>query len=507
MNGVVSNADEVERVNESEMLLHPRTKKPTPVLWMVVVLVFIIVYYFSTTNSNSKTSNVNPKLLVNGADVDRQFQQEIPEQNKQIVDVGEIGRNRFERPVAGVPNVQNLNPQPVQNAPQDLSGVQPDGKMNVVGNLQKPAVRPVGGFANPAPLHREPVDFRPGIREGILNVGHGLNLRKDDVNPDYIDAVLNNENPDHDAVIPKFNPNKHVENKKFEDYANVQRPDPKSLPVDIILSPTVTSCEKPVVVVLITTVVKDARLRTGIRRTWGKKANVDQPDRIEGDWKVFFVMGRPQNASSNGAIVKEAELNNDIIQGDFPDMAEEETRKVLVGLTWIVEQMSYVYHCQPLHVLRAEADLYINMPAIFKWLKSQPRSNLYVGHVVHGNFPNRDVESPYYVSKKDYPHYNLPDYADSPVYLISYDNVKRFIGEISSVTPIAMDGVYIGLLAEHVGAKPTNNEHFILMKRPSNVCLYHHMFFIFRVNEPELIHIYNVVERHHNKRECSRTDF
>ncbi|XP_071948414.1 beta-1,3-galactosyltransferase 1-like [Antedon mediterranea] len=541
MNGIVSNAEEVNLINrKSEMLLHPRTRKPNAVFWIILVLVLLFVYYFSVTNTKSETEtlNVNPKLLVNGHDVNRQ--PALQEQNAPVmIDVGganvpqqqilqhgqpveavryPVGVNQppvnqqplNQQPVNQQPlNQQPLNQQPVNQQPlnqqplnQQPLNQQPVNQQPLQQAAQyvvekKPAKR--GGFANPLPLHQEPELLRPEIAGKFLDLGHGLQVRKD-ANPDYIDAVLNNQNADNVPVIPRFNPNKHVQNKRFEDFADVKRPDPKSFPVGLYLRPT--SCEAADLVVLVTTTVKEAHLRSMIRRTWGKKANVDKPETIVGNWKIYFLMGRPRNSTDNEAIVKESQLNNDIIQGDFIDMLEETTRKVLMGMQWVVDS-----NCQPPHILRAETDMYINIPSLLYWLTTQTRGSLYIGHVVRRNVPNRDVESPYYIPETDYPRSTLPDYANAPVYLISYNYVTQFLKAIPSVTPVAMDGVYIGLLAESQGIKPIHSEHFVLMKRPSNVCVYKHMFFIFKISEGELIHIYHVVERHLKDRECGRTDF
>ncbi|XP_071507822.1 uncharacterized protein [Diadema antillarum] len=320
--------------------------------------------------------------------------------------------------------------------------------------------------------------------------------RKAEVDPDYRAVAEHNKNPKNQPKLPKFKPNKHINLQQQAQAVAKPHPQPKQFPVSVTHHPNVRLCpRKPFILVVVLSNVKDHVVRNTIRKTWGSPGNfhVSHVPAPSMDWWVVFAVG--SDASKNEAILAESAKYADILQGDFVDMDAEETRKLMMAMKWITELHEASPSCHPAYLLKTNANVFINGPILSNWITNtlKKTSNVYAGKVLRQDFPIRDMTDPHYVPYGDFPDDVFPDMIRGPTVILSFDVVLRMVPLFGTVAPIAMDDSYIGVLASRLGVAPRNDERFVHMKRPSNVCHYMNMMIVFGINASEHRHVYNVI--------------
>lgn len=296
------------------------------------------------------------------------------------------------------------------------------------------------------------------------------------------------------------------------DRQNIPRPKPKEFPVDVMFRPALDAVKCPVnhdtyILIAVVSLPAEVTLRNSIRRSWGNPANFDNL-RISGlTWRTVFVIGNG-NADEDAKIAKENERYSDVLQGKFDDTGVEETRKCMMVFDWVTKDLSKHAGCRPGFVLKTQAKVYIHMPYVLDWIAHTVRDlqNVYRGKILRGDRPIRTSEDPLFVSPDDFAGDTFPDLIRGPVYLFSTDVVERMAERFDTITPIAMEDSYLGLLASDIGVKPVDDDKFLLMQRPRNVCHYKRMMFVYDVAPSEQIHVFNVVERNHMAEECKERE-
>ncbi|XP_022099177.1 UDP-GalNAc:beta-1,3-N-acetylgalactosaminyltransferase 1-like [Acanthaster planci] len=294
-------------------------------------------------------------------------------------------------------------------------------------------------------------------------------------------------------------------NRKKPELPRDPPPKPKEFPVNVIRKPNLLCPDKPYVLFLVVCLPNEVLARTAVRRTWGAPNGIAEAKSLALSWRAVFVMGR--TAAKDDQIERESNNYGDILQGEFDDLSSEVTRKVMLGFQWSDKDIPD--SCRPLYVFKTNIRVYINLPLIVPWIQDKLKmaSNLYVGKMLREDRPIRDTQDPLYVPNQDYPGNVFPNLARGPLYMLSMDVVQRMVPHFGSVTPIAMEDAYVGVLANYVGAPITNDDHFVLLKKPKNFCHYRHMMFVFDIEPTELVHVYKVVEEKHRYSECTDRGF
>ena len=168
------------------------------------------------------------------------------------------------------------------------------------------------------------------------------------------------------------------------------------------------------------------------------------------------------------------------MQGALKESPFEGTRKVALALKWLSEHSS---SCMPQFVLKTNDNIFHNMQPITDWLDARfpEAQGLYAGKLLRRDHPVRKPADPYYVPESDYRLEVFPDLIQGPEYLLSMDAVVRLDKARGSVTPIAIEDAFVGLLAQSAGLMPRHNDHFQMMKRPRSICHMLSLFFVFNV--------------------------
>ncbi len=113
--------------------------------------------------------------------------------------------------------------------------------------------------------------------------------------------------------------------------------------------------------------------RNAIRETW---ANVKQQDLFTHDRiRIVFLLGNSRDEQNDQLVKNETKTFGDIVHGSFKEAYRNATYKTLLGFKWAY------FNCQQAkYIFKTDDDVFINLFALVKWLKSQPRIKLYAGY-------------------------------------------------------------------------------------------------------------------------------
>ena len=92
--------------------------------------------------------------------------------------------------------------------------------------------------------------------------------------------------------------------------------------------------------------------RKSFRETW---ANIDKKYTIY-NTRLVFLLGKPQNDSTQKTIRKENECFGDIVQGNFMDSYHNLTHKAVLGLRWVTENCR-----QARFIVKVDDDVFVNV--------------------------------------------------------------------------------------------------------------------------------------------------
>ena len=172
-------------------------------------------------------------------------------------------------------------------------------------------------------------------------------------------------------------------------------------------------------------------------------------------------------------VKQEAELNKDIIFGDFNDTFYNLPFKVEAGFKWAYK------HCSCDFYLKSDDNVFINLPKVFSLLRKETKSKkLYLGnrHSIEGSHR----EGKYIVTKKEYAKKRYPPFISGGAILFSNDAVKDLIPYFKK-KPFKLDDVYIGMLAINAGITASHSDNFMVYER--NTCSYDNNAFIFHIGK------------------------
>ncbi|XP_069103823.1 beta-1,3-galactosyltransferase brn-like [Argopecten irradians] len=151
-------------------------------------------------------------------------------------------------------------------------------------------------------------------------------------------------------------------------------------------------------------------------------------------------------------ISKEYETYKDLIQEDFIDVYRNNTLKTIMGFNWATE------YCPEAKLL-----LFIDDDFLVHWTKmvsflsrfKDNSTNLFFGKRVSDATPERDKQSAWYVDSNVYPFKTYPAYIAGGVFVVSRDVSRKFKMAFPYVKYIGVDDVYLGIVSNILGIKPS----------------------------------------------------
>ncbi|XP_014324142.1 putative UDP-GlcNAc:betaGal beta-1,3-N-acetylglucosaminyltransferase LOC100288842 [Xiphophorus maculatus] len=258
------------------------------------------------------------------------------------------------------------------------------------------------------------------------------------------------------------------------------------------------ACRKPDLFLLALVFSSPANItqRNAVRRTWANQTQIQ-----ESPIKVLFFTASTESSTIQQDLIKESELHGDLIQNRVVDVsslygAKENT---LLALRWIIT------FCPRAHlVLLTEDSVFINLPAIGSYLRGLHRNSedLYLGRVIQKESPDRNPNSPRYLSRILHPGKYIPEYCEGTAYILSQDVVRKvYVASSTVLAPIPVD-IFVGFCAQKAGVTPTHSARFSGERHIHyNACCYRHLFSSAGMGSQELERVWQDLEQKGGK--CS----
>ncbi|RWS10510.1 beta-1:3-galactosyltransferase 2-like protein [Dinothrombium tinctorium] len=197
------------------------------------------------------------------------------------------------------------------------------------------------------------------------------------------------------------------------------------------------------VVVVMSAIYKFSQ-REAIRKTWGKVAKMR-------GIRVLFFLGETFDERTQANVVRENELNSDIIQVAFHDHYYNNTLKAIAILR------SLSRYCKKVKfVLKSDDDMLLNIQIASDFAKSNRYAKRTIFGLIYRNAAvNRSRFSKWFVPKSVYRANRYPSYATGAVYMFTGDAIEPLLNAcVNDLNPLYIDDVYItGIVAQKAGVR------------------------------------------------------
>ncbi|OWF48077.1 beta-1,3-galactosyltransferase 1-like [Mizuhopecten yessoensis] len=202
--------------------------------------------------------------------------------------------------------------------------------------------------------------------------------------------------------------------------------------------------------------------RSVIRNTWG--SIVSNNNRV----KLAFFLGNPNDTKIQQAIWVESERYHDIVQDNFVDSYRNLTLKSIFILKW-----SSTFCVDASYVLKADDDMFINVPYLINYLNTTNIHNAVIGQRIAASKPIRNKKSKWFTSESMYRDKYYPYYTSGTSYVISGDVVTKLYQSTFIEPFFWLEDVYItGLCRKRINASIIDNWDFSCLYRPPRGCSY-----------------------------------
>ncbi len=213
------------------------------------------------------------------------------------------------------------------------------------------------------------------------------------------------------------------------------------------ISPRVcSSTYNPSLIVIVLSTVKAVAQRTAIRETWGSVSRTSHwPNRqVFSSVKVIFLFGLSRNSTLDNRLQYEAKEFGDILQiGLTEAYGLNVTRKLLSGFKWVHEQCPNTRH-----ILKADDDVFVDMPLVMERLQSPEWSPYMCGHVVLLAFTIRSGK--YHLTYTEYPYLLIPRYILGYFYVMPMDAAYKLVQASEYIPYLRMEDVYVTAILSRV---------------------------------------------------------
>ncbi|KAH9515218.1 Lactosylceramide 1,3-N-acetyl-beta-D-glucosaminyltransferase [Bulinus truncatus] len=210
--------------------------------------------------------------------------------------------------------------------------------------------------------------------------------------------------------------------------------------------------------------------RKMVRKSWGSISKNPNAYVI----LLFFIgLDTMQHSPIQQKVDYEAKEFGDIVQDDYIDSYRNLSLKTLSILKWVSE-----YCPKSQFILKADDDMYINVPLLIDHLKnhahsSGPNPTFILGQVSPNDNPIRDNSSKGFVSVKEYNETRYPTYVFGPSYSMT-TSAARLIYEASKTVPyFSLEDVYVtGMCARKAGIPLIHSHLFYNIRLSVSGCTF-----------------------------------
>ncbi|XP_067674807.1 beta-1,3-galactosyltransferase 1-like [Haliotis asinina] len=203
------------------------------------------------------------------------------------------------------------------------------------------------------------------------------------------------------------------------------------------------ACDRPTeLVVIVCSSPSNFVERTAIRKTWGLVAK-DPKYNI----RLVFLLGRSRSPKHRALLKNESRTFEDIIQKDFVDSYMNLTLKSLSMLEWVMH-----YCNSSKFILKADDDMYINLPNLIKALHRRKGDAFIMGHLHDKGKPVRDIKSKWFIPRNMYRKDNYPPFTVGVAYSMTTKAAKRLYAKAQTMSFFPMEDVFLtGIVASASG--------------------------------------------------------
>lgn len=208
--------------------------------------------------------------------------------------------------------------------------------------------------------------------------------------------------------------------------------------------------ENVFLLIMIPSAVTNFEQRNVIRKTWGSVTQV-RPNVV-----VRFIVGRSEQPSLEELMLKENQINHDLVIEDIPEFYENLTKKSVAMLNWI---MSYCSRAR--YFLKIDDDTFLNLPRLLNFLSEHAQTNSIMGCKFEHAKPRRYPFLKWYVSREQYSETEYPVYISGSAYVISGDILFKLYQATKELPQFVFEDVYItGMCRKHIGAIAKSHPEF-----------------------------------------------
>jgi len=215
---------------------------------------------------------------------------------------------------------------------------------------------------------------------------------------------------------------------------------------------------KPYLTFMIKSAIGHADRRYAIRRTWGFEHRFSDVH-----VRCIFVLGTSTHGEHMTMINKEAESNNDILQGNFIDDYYNNTLKMVLSMQWASKfcgnSTFFMFVDDDYYVSVKNVLRFITSPSIYPKFIQKPKlihesnttaktfnKKLFAGFVFQ-TAPHRHKFSKWFVSLQEYPFNIWPPYITAGAFIISREALKEMYYVSLYTRHFRFDDVFLGIVA------------------------------------------------------------
>uniref|UniRef100_A0A8C4QJJ3 Hexosyltransferase n=1 Tax=Eptatretus burgeri TaxID=7764 RepID=A0A8C4QJJ3_EPTBU len=265
----------------------------------------------------------------------------------------------------------------------------------------------------------------------------------------------------------------------------------------LIDQPPCQSGSDPFLILLVFTDHASWSAREAIRLTWGR------PNAFPGiPTRTLFLLGEGGNEKTHAAVLRENELNKDILVQAFRDSYRNLTLKMLMGLSWVAS------HCpRTPYVMKLDQDTFVNLRILLcNVLKSGNASfkKFFMGHVIDGG-PDRNNRSKWFMPESVYTGQRYPSFCSGSGYLMSGDVPAKLVQAAHGEKLLFLEDVTVGMLLRKIGIQPIASPKFYHWRTPFSIFLYHQLVSAHMVTPNEMKAYWKTIMQegpYHYKRLC-----
>ncbi|XP_074112806.1 beta-1,3-galactosyltransferase 1 isoform X3 [Cotesia typhae] len=218
----------------------------------------------------------------------------------------------------------------------------------------------------------------------------------------------------------------------------------------------------PYLLIIVCSAVGNQKARVAIRNTWGSEQNLyylGTSSTVNTTIKIVFLLGESTNDTLNAAILDENYEYEDIIQEKFIDTYNNLTVKSVMMLKLVTTMCP-----QATFLMKTDDDMYVNVPALVKVIRSRPNSaGTLMGSLICNARPISDPKNKWYTPKYMYSEKTYPNYLS-------------------------------GLCAKKAKLRPVNHPGFSYIPRKLDYCILKSAITAHKVDSSNMYEIWNKLQ-------------